>query len=447
MTTPSLAALPDDFDWGFATAAYQIEGAVAEDGRGPCIWDTFCHLEPSRTNGAHADVACDHYHRFEEDLNLLQQYGARSYRFSISWSRVIPLGGRNDPVNEAGLAFYDRLIDALLARGITPWATLYHWDLPQALHDRYGGWLDVDEVQADFEHYARLCFARFGDRVKRWITINEPWIVSAFGYATGVNAPGRSSKHVNPAATAGDSTREPWTVGKALILSHARAVTAYHCDFQAAQQGTIGISLNGDYYEPWDASDERDHAAAERRMQFHIGWFANPIFLKEDYPTCMREQLGNDDRLPQFSDAEWALLRAADTDFYGMNYYTGQFARHRDEAASDVDFKGNVDELQHDKDGRPVGTESGISWLRSCPDLFRKHLARVYRLYGKPIYITENGCPCPGEDKMTRDEAVQDTYRQGYFTGHLDAICQAIALDGADIRGYLAWSLLDNLGT
>ena len=172
--------LPKDFEWEFATASYQIEGAVAKDGRGPSIWDTFCHQKPSRTKGANGDVACDHYHRLDEDLDLLKKYGAQSYRFSIAWSRVIPRGGRDDSVNEAGIAFYNRLIDGLLARGITPWATLYHWDLPQALHDRYGGWLDVEESQKDFERYARLCYERFGDRVKNWITLNEPWIVSIF---------------------------------------------------------------------------------------------------------------------------------------------------------------------------------------------------------------------------------------------------------------------------
>lgn len=172
--------LPSDFEWGFATAAYQIEGAVAEGGRGKSIWDTFCHLEPTRTKGANGDVACNHYHRFEEDFDLLTKYGAKAYRFSLSWSRIIPGGGREDPVNEEGIAFYNRLIDALLQRGVRPWVTLYHWDLPQTLHDRYGGWLNVEESQKDFERYARLCFERFGDRVKNWITLNEPWIQSVF---------------------------------------------------------------------------------------------------------------------------------------------------------------------------------------------------------------------------------------------------------------------------
>ncbi|KAL1888282.1 hypothetical protein Sste5346_009674 [Sporothrix stenoceras] len=439
--TTTLASLPDDFDWGFATASYQIEGGVAEGGRGPCIWDTFCHLEPTRTKGANADVACDHYRRYEEDFDLLQKYGAPSYRFSLSWSRIIPIGGRNDPINEAGIDFYNRLIDALLARDIVPWVTLHHWDLPLGIHDRYGGWLNVEESQADFEHFARLCYERFGDRVKHWITLNEPWIISVFGYSSGINAPGRSS--TNPEASEGDSTREPWTVGKALIMSHARAVNVYNKEFRQTQKGVIGISLNGDYYEPWDASEPKDTEAAERRMQFHIGWFANPIFLKQDYPECMRQQLG--DRLPTFSADDMAILQEAETDFYGMNYYTGQFARHISGPADQNDFKGNVDELQDDKEGRPVGTKSGLGWLRSCPDLFRKHLTRVYRLYGKPIYITENGCPCPGEATMTREESVQDTYRQQYFADHLDAICKSISEDGSDIKGYLAWSLMDNL--
>lgn len=173
-------SLPTDFEWGFATAAYQIEGAVAEGGRGPSIWDTFCHLEPSKTKGDNGDVACDHYHRYKEDFGLLSSYGAKAYRFSIAWSRIIPLGGRNDPVNEEGIEFYNNLIDSLLERGITPWVTLHHWDLPQGLHDRYGGWLNLEEIQLDFEHFARICFSRFGDRVRRWITLNEPFIIAIY---------------------------------------------------------------------------------------------------------------------------------------------------------------------------------------------------------------------------------------------------------------------------
>ncbi|KFY80337.1 hypothetical protein V499_00800 [Pseudogymnoascus sp. VKM F-103] len=439
--TTNMSVLPKDFEWGFATASYQIEGAVDQDGRGKSIWDTFCHLEPSRTKGANGDIACDHYHRFEEDFDLLEKYGAKAYRFSISWSRIIPFGGRNDPVNVTGINFYNRLIDALLSRGITPWVTLYHWDLPQELHDRYGGWLNIEESQKDFEQYARVCYKYFGDRVKNWITFNEPWIQSIFGYAIGVNAPGRSS--INSQCSEGDTSAEPWITGKAQIMSHARAVAAYNKDFRALQQGQIGITLNGDYYEPWDCNEQKDKDAAERRMEFYIGWFANPIFLHKDYPTCMREQLGH--RLPKFTDSEFALLRGAECDFYGMNYYTSKFARHRDSPVSKDDFNGNVDELQEDKQGDSIGEKSGLDWLRACPHLFQKHLTRIYRLYGKPIIITENGCPCPGEDQMTREESINDSYRIWYFDTHLDAVSKSIIEGGSDIRGYFAWSLLDNL--
>ncbi|KAH8691988.1 putative beta-glucosidase [Talaromyces proteolyticus] len=438
---PFPTPLPADFEWGFATASYQIEGAVNEDNRGRSIWDTFCHLQPTRTKGANGDVACDHYHRYEEDFDLLKKYGAKAYRFSISWSRIIPLGGRDDPLNETGIEFYNTLIDSLLGRGITPWVTLYHWDLPQALHDRYGGWLDVEESQKDFERYAKICYERFGDRVKNWITLNEPWIVSIFGYATGGNAPGRSS--INPQSFQGNTATEPWIVGRALIMSHARAVALYNKQFRESQKGQIGISLNGDYYEPWDDQDTRDKVAAERRMEFHIGWFANPIFLARDYPPCMREQLG--ERLPIFTPSDFSILEKAKVDFYGMNYYTSQFARHRDQPAPETDFIGNIEELQGDKNGISVGEPSGVHWLRSAPQLFRKHLTRIYQKYGKPIYVTENGCPCPGEDAMTCDESVNDSYRIRYFEDHLEAIALANNEDGTHIKGYFAWSLLDNL--
>ncbi|KAM0230895.1 hypothetical protein ACHAPO_008951 [Fusarium lateritium] len=292
-TVPPPKGLPADFEWGFATASYQIEGGVKDGGRGPSIWDIFTHLEPSRTNGDNGDIACDHYHRYEEDLDLLARYGAKAYRFSLSWSRIIPLGGRHDPVNEEGIAFYNKIIDGLISRGITPWITLYHWDLPLALQDRYGGWLD-EESQLDFEHYARLCYTRFGDRVKNWITFNEPWVVSIKvstsnripkhvaladiyrrqGYSLGCFAPGRSS--TNPDCDAGDSTTEPWIVAHNLILAHARAAKLYNKEFKSEEAGNIGISLSGDYFEPWDATDPRDQEAAERRMLFWYGWFANP---------------------------------------------------------------------------------------------------------------------------------------------------------------------------
>ncbi|RYC79091.1 Beta-glucosidase 1B [Fusarium oxysporum f. sp. narcissi] len=324
--------LPSDFQWGFATASYQIEGGVTEGGRGPSIWDTFTHLEPSRCNGASGDIACDHYHRWEEDLDLLVRYGAKAYRFSLSGSRIIPVGGRDDPVNEDGIAFYNNLIDGLLARGITPWVTLYHWDLPQGLQDRYG------------------------DRVKNWITLNEPWVVSIHGFSKGDDAPGRSS--TNKYCAEGGSTTEPGIVGHSLILSHAAAARLYNKDFKPKQGGQIGIAISGDYFEPWDSEDPKDHEAAETRMQFWHGWFANPMLLAQDYPSVMRAQLGN--RLPTFTKAQLALLRETELDFYAMNYYTSQFARRRTTPALDTDYQGNVDDGSETKAVVSIGELSGV---------------------------------------------------------------------------------------
>ncbi|OAL52926.1 putative beta-glucosidase [Pyrenochaeta sp. DS3sAY3a] len=428
------------FEFGFATASYQIEGGVNEGGRGPTIWDTFTHIEPSRTHGANGDVACDHYHRYEEDLDLLVKYGAKAYRFSLAWSRIIPIGGRDDPVNDAGIRFYDKLIDGLLARNITPWVTLYHWDLPQGLQDRYGGWLNTEEIQKDFERYARVCYERFGDRVKNWITINEPWVVSIHGFQKGSDAPGRSS--VNKDCTEGDSTTEPWIVGHSLILAHARAAKLYNNEFKQSQKGVIGISVSGDHFFPWDPEDPKDREAAEKAMDFWQGWFAHPMFLARDYPEVMRQQLGN--RLPTFTSAELQLLREAEVDFYGMNYYTSQFARHRNVPAAPEDYQGNIDCLPENKAGESIGPLSGMYWLRSAPQGFRKHLVRLHSKYGKPIYVTENGCPCPGEEKMTKEESVKDDFRQKYFIDHLDAMVDA-RKDGAEVLGYFAWSLMDNL--
>ena len=433
--------LPSDFIWGTATASYQIEGGAFQDGKGPSIWDEFSHREPSVTSNDHGDVACDSYNRLSEDIALLASYGVDAYRFSICWSRLIPLGGRNDPVEEKGIAYYNRLIDGLLARGIKPAVTLYHWDLPLELHKRYGGMLNTDEFQADFENYARLCFSRFGDRVKTWITFNEPYIVSIFGYHSGILAPGHNTTNGN------DSRTEPWRVGHSLIMGHASAVETYVNDFQPSQKGDISIVLNGEFYEPYDESSEADKKAVQRRLEFYMGWFGDPIYLGADYPACMREGLGS--RLPQFSASQQKLLKktAPYNTFYGMNHYTSQFVRARTEAPSKDDHNGNVEELSTNSKGEELGPLSGVTWLRVTHHQFRKLLNWAWDRYQRPIYITENGCPCPGENSMTLQQAVNDDFRTRYFGLYLDAISQAIYEDGVKVAGYYAWSLMDNFGT
>ncbi|KAI4853150.1 beta-glucosidase [Aureobasidium sp. EXF-8845] len=430
--------LPATFVWGAATAAYQIEGAADTEGRGQTIWDEFSHLEPTRTNNESGDVACDHYNRMQEDVALLKSYGVDCYRFSICWSRIVPSGGRNDPVNPAGIKFYNDLINCLLAQGIQPVATLYHWDLPLVLQKRYQGMLNTAEFQADFVHYARLCFRHFGDRVKQWITFNEPYIISVYGFHSGVLAPGHSTQNGN------DSSTEPFRVAHSIILAHAATVEMYMQEFYDAHRAEISIVLNGDYYEPFDAHNPADVAAAQRGMEFYIAWFADPVYLGSDYPACMREQLGT--RLPTFSLAEQDLLKrtAQYNTFYGMNHYTSQFAKARTSAPSADDHTGNIETLPHNSEGKVIGPVSGVSWLRVTPVQFRKLLNWIWEKYDRTIFVTENGCPCPGEHDMTVDQAVNDHFRIRYFGLYLDAIARAISEDRVKIGGYYAWSLMDN---
>lgn len=437
---PQELPLPPNFLWGPATAAYQIEGGFDQDGKGQSIWDVFSHLEPSRTRGDNGDVACDHYNRMQEDVDLMASFGIDVYRFSISWARLIPLGGRDDPVNEKGIEFYNKLIDALLARGIQPVVTLYHWDLPQELYTRYQGFLNTEQFVADFQNFARLCFSRFGDRVKKWITFNEPWVICIFGHLMGTVAPGRRKEDGN------DTTTEPWRAGHSIILAHTAAVRTYATEFQRDQRGEISIVLNGHFFEPYDSSSEADVAAAQRRLEFFLGWFGDPIYLGTDYPASMRKQLGS--RLPKFTAEELALLRWARPllSTFGLNHYTTKYARALPGEPRDDDHTGNVEELAVNIEGKEIGPLSGIRWLRLTPGGIRKILNWIWDRYHVPIVITENGCVCPGEDKMTAEQAVDDAFRIRYFGLYLDSISRAIYEDGVRVEGYYAWSLMDNFG-
>lgn len=237
-----LIHFPDlsDLNW---MNSYQIEGATHEDGRADSIWDTFCRIPGKIAGNENGDVACDSYHQYKADVALLKECRAKAYRFSLSWSRVIPLGGRNDPINEKGLQYYVDLVDELLANGITPMATLFHWDLPDALDKRYGGLLNTTEFVPDYENYARVVFKALGEKVKYWVTFNEPWCSSILGYSVGVFAPGHTSKRSK--SDIGDSSTEPWLVGHNLLIAHGAAVKIYREEFKPSQKGQIGITLNG----------------------------------------------------------------------------------------------------------------------------------------------------------------------------------------------------------
>lgn len=325
---------PEDFVWGAATSSYQIEGATQEGGRGVSIWDTYCMEQGKIADGSNGDVACDHYHRMEEDVKLMKKLGLKAYRFSIAWPRILPEGqtsGGKDGVNSEGVDFYNRLIDELLKNDIEPWVTLYHWDLPQALEDEYGGWLSP-EIIDDFGRYASVCFEAFGDRVKNWITLNESWTVAVQAYEDGTKAPGRS---VNPEV-------EVYLVAHHLMLAHARAARIYRERFLPIQGGKIGISNCGDFRYPLNPESLEDQDAAERAMVFQYAWLTDPLIFG-DYPDEMRIRLG--DRLPRFTDAQ-RLEMVGSLDFMGLNHYSTLYASAKTKrsfyrgywADMDVDF-------------------------------------------------------------------------------------------------------------
>lgn len=418
---------PTNFIWGSATAAYQIEGGAREGGRGPSIWDAFSHIPGKTFNGHTGDVACDHFHHVEEDVALMKAMGLKAYRFSFAWSRLLPQG--RGAVNEAGVAFYNRLIDALLANGIAPWVTLYHWDLPLALQLETDGLLNP-EVADQFAHYAELCFERFGDRVKHWITLNEPWCSSVLGHGVGYFAPGRTS------------TSEPYLAAHNLIRAHGKIVDVYRRKYQARQKGVIGITNNCDWREP-KTDAPADRAAAQRSLEFFFGWFADPIFLG-DYPAVMRERVGA--RLPQFSAADRALVHGS-SDFCGLNHYTSMYAA--DLPAGQEVVKGPpagnggmAEDQRVELSEDPAWQKTGMDW-NIVPWGCRKMLKWIDERYGHPpIYITENGYASVHEDDLT--VAKSDDGRVAFLHDYLEACHAAIHEDGVDLRGYFVWSLLDN---
>lgn len=440
---PALLNLKDclrpDFHWGYATAAAQVEGAV-KDGKGQSIWDHFAKIPGKVKDGSNPSEAVRSYDLYKEDVQLLKSLGVTAYRFSLSWTRIIPLGGKDDLINEQGIAFYSRFIDELLDNGITPFVTLFHWDTPQALEERYLGMLDCEKYTPDFLRYARLCFERFGDRVKHWITYNEPGVYSLAGY-TGPHAPARSSDRERNEY--GDSSTEPFIVGHTEILSHAYAAKIYRDEFKPTQQGEIGITLHGNWSEPWDAASDLDQEAAERAREFEIAWFADPIYRTGDYPASMRAQLG--DRLPTFSEAEKKLVLGS-SDFYGMNSYTTFYAKHRDGPAEINDHLGNIEKLTVNSEGKSRGPEAPTYWLATCPEGFRRLLSWIYKRYQMPIYITENGTTAPGEDTAAppSEEALDDRHRIEFFNGYLESVARAVKEDGVDVRSYFAWTFTDN---
>ena len=410
--TEALPRFPDGFVWGAATASYQIEGAVAEDGRGPSVWDTFCATPGRVRDGDTGDVACDHYHRWREDVDLLAGLGLGGYRFSVAWPRVLPTGSGD--VNEPGLAFYDRLVDALLEKGIEPLPTLFHWDLPQALEDA-GGWLSRDTAQR-FAEYAAVVAARLGDRVTRWVTLNEPFIVMALGHAFGVHAPGHALLlHALP-------------VGHHQLLAHGLAAEALRAN--ASRPAQVLLTNNLTPVQP--ASDApQDVAAAAVYDAVHNRFFTDPVLLGR-YPDL--SAVGLPEVPPYVRDGDLATIagHGVHLDGLGVNYYNPT----RIAAAPEGPLPFAIVPVD-------APSRTGFDWP-VVPDGLHALLVQLKQRYGQalpPVHVTENGCSYP--DLPGADGVVHDADRTAFLDGHLRALHRAVT-DGVDVRSYYVWSLLDN---
>jgi beta-glucosidase len=399
---------PPGFAWGVATAAYQIEGAVAEDGRGDSVWDTFCRQPGAIRDGQSGDVADDHYHRWPEDVALMADLGIDTYRLSIAWPRIQPDG--SGATNSAGLDFYDRLIDGLLARGITPMPTLYHWDLPQPLEDA-GGWLARDTAYR-FAEYAGTVAERLADRVPAWITLNEPFVVTAFGYALGIHAPGKALM-LDALPTAHHQ-----------LLGHGLANAA----LRAA--GARQVMITNNYSPAWPASDSPADAAATAAYDaLHNRMFTDPVLLGR-YPDLTAFGVSADG-MDCVRDGDLAVI-SAPIDALGVNYYTPT----RLSALPDSPLPFQIESIP----GYPV---TAFGWP-VIPAGLTELLGTLSTRYGDalpPVYITENGCSVA--DEPDGDGIVDDQPRISYLDGHIRAVADAMRA-GVDVRGYLVWSLLDN---
>ena len=389
---------PDDFIWGTGTSAYQIEGAPFADGKGESIWDRFSHTPAKVKNDENGDVACDHYNRFEDDLRLAKQLNLDAYRFSISWPRVQPDG--RGGFNEKGMDFYDRLIDAVVANGMVPFVTLYHWDLPQALQDQ-GGWANR-EVCSLFAAYAAKMVERYGHRVEFWATFNEPWCSAYLGHAWGVHAPGLADESLAA------------QVSHNLLLAHGLAAKAIRAAAKRPLQ--VGIVLNQSTHEPLNPESPEDVQLAENIWKFDFGQWLDPL-IKGVYPAEVAAKIGD------LQDGDLAIINQK-LDYVGVNYY----------------FR-NVVSKYGVTHPLPGSEYTDMPW-EVTPKSLRTLLTRISKEYGYPtLYVTENGAAF--NDVLGRDGQVHDTGRLNYIREHVKQVALCIE-DGINVKGYFAWSLMDN---
>ncbi|KAJ0694924.1 putative beta-glucosidase [Helianthus annuus] len=430
---------PPGFLFGAATSAYQVEGAYLEDGKSLNNWDEFCHSKGCAEDGENGDIADDHYHLFMQDIEMMHSLGLKAYRFSISWSRILP-SGRFGEVNPLGIKFYNNIVDNLIHKGIEPFVTIHHNDLPQELEEKYGAWLDP-QMQDDFVHFAEICFKSFGDRVKYWVTINEPNLVSEMAYERGDYPPNRCSQPFGN-CIAGNSDVEPLFAMHNMLLAHGKAAKLYHDKFQLTQGGLIGLVAHCFMYEPLTDS-YLDQKAAERAMLFNIGWsFDPPIF--GDYPQVMREYHGNN--LPTFSADEKEFMKNS-IDFIGINHYSAIYTKDCMNSSctetANRAIKGFV-EITGERNGVPIGDPTSMPRFFVVPRGMEEIVNYFKTRYNNtPMFITENGYSSPHVQDVKVEEILNDFKRIEFHQTYLASLAEAIR-NGADVRGYFIWSLMDN---
>ncbi|XP_027349087.1 beta-glucosidase 11-like [Abrus precatorius] len=418
---------PLDFVFGASTSAYQVEGAANEDGRKPSIWDTFSHAGNGNMYAGDGDVACDQYHKYKEDVQLMANMGFDAYRFSISWSRVIPDG--RGQVNPKGVQYYNNLINELISHGIQPHVTLLHWDLPQTLEDEYGGWVNRRIVK-DFTTYADLCFRKFGDRVKYWTTMNEPNVYAIFGYDIGLLPPQRCSPSFITNCSRGNSSTEPYLVAHHMLLAHAAAARLYRKKYQGMQHGYIGFNLLTFGLVPLTNTSE-DVSATQRAQDFLIGWFMNP-FTFGDYPNIMKKNAGS--RLPSFSQKESNLVKGS-IDFIGINFYYSFYVKNSPGSLQREDRDYMADwSVETEK---VTQNDTPTDEIPITPRIFQGVLDSFKNNYGNiPIYIHENGQQTP------HNSSLNDWPRVKYLHQYILSLVDALR-SGSNVKGYFVWSFLD----
>ncbi|KAI0510360.1 hypothetical protein KFK09_010961 [Dendrobium nobile] len=422
---------PSDFVFGAGTSAFQYEGALAEDGRTPSIWD-YSIYEGQNSEVTTPDIASDGYHKYKEDIELMSITGLEAYRFSISWSRLLSSG--RGAVNQKGLAYYNNVINELVKHGIQPHVSLHHLDLPKVLQDEYGGWLSPRIID-DFKGFANVCFREFGDRVFHWTTMAEPNINAIASFDNGVFPPHRCSYPFGYNCREGNSAVEPYAAAHNMLLAHAAVVKLYRTRYQPIQKGKIGINLYATWFSPLTNSIQ-DSMASKRAMDFTIGWFMSPLIFG-DYPEIMRKNAGS--RLPTFSETESQEVRSA-FDFIGINYYFASFVVDNSDRPKTGFRDANADmfvKFTGSKDETPIDQFIPPGYIPNKPKGLLKMLKYLKDSYGNPpIYIQENGCGLGVKDVLN------DTDRISFLSGYIGSTLEAIR-NGSDVRGYSVWSFLD----